>query len=142
MERCRPGPAPRAPMRRVWLWLAGSALGVAVLALPDTGSRVFSFSEAHGPSAVDIVGILVLVAAWLPVAALIWRGRRALGRRGCLPAAMAAAGVALLVGTIALNVGPAWVAAVAMLLGAQILVLRAVLAAPSEAGGASGNDAK
>ena len=128
MDRCRPGPAPPAPMRRVWLWLAGSALGVAVLALPDTGPRVFSFSEAHGPSAVDVVGIMVLVGAWLPVAALIWSGRRTLGRRGCLPAVMAATGVALLVVTIALNLGPAWMAAVAILLGAQILVLRALLA--------------
>ena len=55
---------------------------------------------------------------------------------------MAAAGVALLVVTIALNLGPAWVAAVAILLGAQILVLRAVLAAPNEASGASANDAR
>ena len=142
MDRCRPRPAPRAPVRRLWLWLVGSAVGVAVLAVPDTGPRVFSFSEAHGPSVVDVVGILVLVGVWLPVAALIWSGRRALGRRGCLPAVMAAAGVAMLVVTIALDLGPAWVAAVAILLGAQVLVLRAVLVAPNEAGEASANDAR
>ena len=44
--------------------------------------------------------------------------------------------------TIALNLGPAWVAAAVILLGAQILVLRAVLAAPNEVGKASANGAE
>ena len=113
-----------------------------MLAQPDTGPRVVSFSEAHGPSAVDVVGIAVLAAAWIPVAALIWSGRRALGGRGRLPAVMAAAGVILLVVTIALDLGLAWVAAVALLVCAQILVLRAVWAAPNDGGGTSAIDAE
>jgi hypothetical protein len=123
--------AQRAPWRRVWLWLAGSTVGVAVLALPDTGPRVFSFSEAHGPSVVDVVGIAILVGAWLPIAALLWRERRALGRRGRLPAVIATAGVTLLVVSIAWDVGLAWVPAVALLVWAQVLVLRAVVSGSS-----------
>jgi hypothetical protein len=117
---------------RIWLWVAGSALGVAVLLLPDTGPRVFSFSETHGPSAVDVIGMSILVGAWLPTAALIWTGRRRLGSRGRQVGVLAAVGVGLLVATIAWDLGLAWVAAVALLLGAQVIALRAVLATPND----------
>jgi hypothetical protein len=138
----RRGQTPSAPVRRIWLWVAGSALGVAVLVLPDAGPRVFSFSETHGPSAVDVVGMGILVGAWLPTAALIWTGRRTLGGRGRLPAVLAAVGVALLVVTIAWDLGLAWVAAVAILLSAQVIALWAVLHTPNDTGGVSAVDAR
>jgi hypothetical protein len=122
-----------AAKRRICLWVVGSALGVAVLVLPDTGPRVFSFSESHGPSAVDAVGMSILVAAWLPIAALIWTSRNRLGDRGRLLGIAAAVGVGLLVATIAWDLGHAWVAAIAILVGAQVIALRAVLA-PSTTG--------
>ena len=113
------------------LWVAGSALGVAVLLLPDTGPRVFSFSETHGPSAVDVIGMSILVGAWFPTAALIWTGRSRLGSRGRLLGVVAAVGVGLLVATIAWDLAHAWVAAVVLLVGAQVIALRAMLATPN-----------
>lgn len=117
--------------RRIWLWVAGSALGVAVLVVPDTGPRVFSFSETHGPSAVDVVGISILVGAWLPTVALIWTGRSRLGSRGGRLGVVAVVGVGLLVATIAWDLGHAWVVAVAFLVGAQVIALRTMLAPPN-----------
>ena len=110
-----------------------------MLLLPDTGPRVFSFSETHGPSAVDVIGMSVLVGAWLPTAALIWSGRRRLGSRGRLLGVLAAVGVGLLVATIAWDLGHAWVAAVALLLGVQVIALRALLATPNRTGEVSAN---
>ena len=105
-----------------------------MLLLPDTGPRVFSFSETHGPSAVDVIGMSVLVGVWLPTAALIWSGRRKLGSRGRLLGVLAAVGVGLLVATIAWDLGHAWVAAVALLLGVQVIALRALLTTPNRTG--------
>jgi hypothetical protein len=124
-----------AAKRRICLWVAGSALGVAVLVLPDTGPRVFSFSESHGPSAVDAVGMSILVAAWLPIAALIWTGRSRLGDRGRLLGVVTALGVAVLLGAIGWDLGKAWGAPVAVLVGAQVIALRAVLAPPNHTSG-------
>jgi hypothetical protein len=110
--------------RRVVLWVVGSAIGVVVLALPDSGPRVVSFSDDHGPSALDVVGIVVLVGAWLPIAGLLWAERRWFttpAGRAC--ALVALTGVVLLVVTIAFDLGPSWVAAVALLVAAQFWAL-------------------
>jgi hypothetical protein len=65
------------------VWLIGSGIGVAIIALPDSDDRVLSLSRTHGPALVDVVGMVVLLAVWLPVPALLWVRRRALtGARG------------------------------------------------------------
>ena len=47
---------------RSWLWWGTlSALGLVTILLPDTGPRLFSLSEAHGPSLIDSVGVLLLL---------------------------------------------------------------------------------
>ncbi len=69
----------------------------------------------------------VLVAAWLPIVAMIWASRRTLGRRGRVAGATAVLGGALLVITIAWDVGHAWLAAVALLVAAHVIALRCVL---------------
>jgi hypothetical protein len=114
-------------MRRVvaW-WLAGSALGAGIVALPDDDDRVLSLSATHGPSAVDLVGTLVLVAAWLPVPATLWRRRDRVPRRTWLAAsALLVVGVVWLVTTIGLDAGWWWLPAVALLVAAQVLLLAA-----------------
>lgn len=116
-------------------WLLGSAVGGLVVALPDSGKRVFSFSETHGPSSIDLVGVVVLVGSWLPFAVLLpslWR----IARRGTAWAAgaLAVLGMVALVVTIGADLGWWWLAAVAMLVAAQLLLLtagrRAIAAVP------------
>ncbi len=116
-------------------WLLGSAVGGLVVALPDSGERVFSFSETHGPSPLDLVGVVVLVGSWLPFAVLLpslWR----IAKRGIAWAAgvLAVLGMVALVVTIGADLGWWWLAAVAMLVAAQLVLLtagwRAVPAGP------------
>lgn len=64
------------PVAALW-WLAWSALGVVVLALPDSGPRLVSLSAAHGPTLQDTVGIVALLVGTGAPWWFIWR-RRAL----------------------------------------------------------------
>jgi hypothetical protein len=88
-----PGPA------RVAALVGVALLGVAVIALPDTGPRVVTFSETHGPSALDAVGVVLLLAAWVPVPVLLVRRRRLIRPGAWRAAAVTAvlAGAALVV---------------------------------------------
>ena len=65
----------------VLVWAVLSAIGAAVVALPDGDNRLFSLSRAHGPSPVDALGALVLIAGWLVFAAALWRRRARIARR-------------------------------------------------------------
>ena len=110
--------------RRVSWWIAGSAVGAAIVALPDSDQRVFSLSRTHGPAPLDLIGVTVLVAGWLPVALvlpMLWRtaGKVASG----LSAALAAAGAAGLATTLAADIGGAWLVAASLLVAAQLVVI-------------------
>jgi hypothetical protein len=112
---------------RLAIWMVGSAIGVAVLALPDTEPRIVSLSNDHGPTALDAVGIVILVGAWLPIAWLLWTERSwcaTAAGRAC--GALAVVGVVLLAVTIAFDLGPGWVAAVVLLVAAQAWALTGV----------------
>lgn len=108
-------------------WFLGSLVGAHVVALPDDDARVFSLSRTHGPSPLDLLGVGVLIAAWLPVAALLWsssaavRGRWAVGTAG-----LGLTGLLLLGITIARDSGREWLLAGALLIGAQLVALGAV----------------
>jgi hypothetical protein len=126
---------------RVAIWAGGSAVGVGILMLPDSGPRVVSFSDAHGPSAVDLVGIAVLVGAWCPIVALLWHRRRALAtRRGRHCGTLAAAGVVGLTLAVGLDLGDWWVVAVITLVIAQAwaLVIVARSGDPGDGAGSVG----
>ena len=113
--------------RRLIVWLVGSVVGVVVVALPDSDDRLFSFSRTHGPSPVDVLGMLVLIAVWLPVAHVLWLRRRAFhGRSAGLVAVLAVAGTLGLATTVGFDLGPVYLAAVALLVGAHMLALRVV----------------
>ena len=60
----------------VW-WLGWSAAGVAAIAVPDQ-DRVLTFSGAHGPGVLDLVGTVALLIGALGPWIYLWRGRAAL----------------------------------------------------------------
>jgi hypothetical protein len=41
-----------------------STTGLGTILMPDTGPRLFSLSEGHGPTLVDVIGVVLLVAGW------------------------------------------------------------------------------
>ena len=113
--------------KRLAVWAIGSAVGAAILALPDANDRVFSLSETHGPSPVDLVGLVIVVAAWVPIAGVIWVRRKSLTGPGAWTAfVLTAVGVAMLVVTIGFDLGPIYLAAVGLMLTAQFLALRVI----------------
>jgi hypothetical protein len=121
------------------VWVVGSAVGVAVLAIRDGGPRVVSLSAEHGPTAVDVVGIAALVGAWLPIAWLLWSRRSWIGTasgRAC--AAVAVVGVVVLVVTVAFDLGTVWAVAVLLMVAAQVWALT-VIARASVSPDASAN---
>jgi hypothetical protein len=117
----------RSARIRLATWLSGSAVGAAVIALPDSDDRVLSFSRTHGPSLIDAIGMVILVLVWLPVVALLWSQRALLrGRAARLAALLAVVGTALLAIAIGFDLGPVWVAPVALLVGAQVLAVAVI----------------
>lgn len=89
-----------ACMKRPWIWWATlSAVGVATIAIPDTGPPLFSISQIHGPSLLDTIGIGLLVAGWAVLDVATWRRRRRLplSPRALTTIAVVAAGAAGLV---------------------------------------------
>jgi hypothetical protein len=80
---------------RSWLsWGILSALGLVAILLPDTDRRLFSLSEGHGPSLIDGVGVMFLVAGWAALDIGTWRRRRGLSLRRDLFVLMSTAGIA------------------------------------------------
>jgi hypothetical protein len=116
----------RSFVRRTLWWLVGSAVGAVVVALPDPDNRVFSLSRTHGPSPLDLVGVVILIGCWLPVAAMLprlWRAvPRATARLAAILALVGALGLTL---TIGADLGGTWLIAVAALVTAQIVLIAA-----------------
>lgn len=120
-------PSPLRVRRAATTWAAGSAVGAAVVALPDAGPRVVSLSRTHGPSLLDSAGILLLLVAWVPVLAVLWAGRAVLaGHPGVVPAVLAAVGAVVLVASVVADTGAEWVLGAVLLVAAQGLALAAV----------------
>jgi hypothetical protein len=62
---------------RSWIvWGILTATGLVVLVIPDSGPRLISLSDLHGPSLVDTLGIVALVAGWIVLDLATWRRRR------------------------------------------------------------------
>lgn len=102
------------------LWIVGSVVGAAIVALPDSGERIFSLSRTHGPSPLDLLGVAVLVGSWLPSAVVLpflWRAAGDVPAR--LSVALVVVGAAGLAITIAADMGWVWLIAAAMLVAAR-----------------------
>lgn len=109
----------------VWIvWASANAVGIALVALPDTGPRIVSFSQAHGPSILDAAGSLLAIAGWACLEAAIWRRRERLRElpweTRALAGGLIVAGVAILIPTIAFSLGAWWVLGVAVLVSVQL----------------------
>jgi hypothetical protein len=105
-------------------------VGGLLVGLPDTGPRLFSFSRTHGPSALDALGSVLLLVGWIVLdAAVIGRrdALRRLGRRWLIGAAiLLAVGIAVLIPTIAFDLGAWWIIGVVILAGTQLTIAVAV----------------
>lgn len=103
--------------------VALAVAGLVIVSLPDSDARLFSFSDTHGPSALDAVGVVLLLAAWLPLPVVLVRHRRLVP-----PAVWAAAGAvsagagALLVTSIRTDAAWWW-APVVVLVAVQIALV-------------------
>ncbi len=90
--------------RAVVIWLTAMALGALLVAvLPENwfgGGALFRFSDRHGPSAADAVGLVVVFAGWLVYLHALWSRRRNLKPRWAA-IALAGGAAAALVGCIA-----------------------------------------
>jgi hypothetical protein len=107
-------------------WLVGSAIGGFIVALPDADDRVFSFSQTHGPSPLDLVGVVVLVVAWSPVAVLLPSLWRSVSRGAAwFAGVLSVVGTTALLLTIGADLGWWWLAAVVILVVAQLVLLTA-----------------
>ena len=119
--------------RRLIVWLVGSVVGVAIVALPDSDDRLFSLSRTHGPSPVDVLGMLVLLAAWIPIPAALWRRRQAIhGGAAVAITVLAVAGVVGLTVAVGFDLGPLYLVPVLVLVVAQLLALRVVAGSGSD----------
>lgn len=111
--------------RRGWaLWGLLSTVGAVLVALPDDGDRLVSFSRTHGPAALDAVGAGVLVLAWSLLWVGVWRRRDRLPRRGTWWAgagAVLACGGVVLVWSVLGDHGAWWVLGAGAVAGVQLL---------------------
>ncbi len=107
-------------------WAACSALGAAVVALPDSGPRLFSFSRAHGPSAVDAVGAAVMLAGWAVFVGALWRRRGFVRRAATGPLVLAGFALGLGAGLVVASAGADyaywWAIGAGILVAAQVLL--------------------
>ena len=116
---------------RLLVALALIAVGAAVVALPDSGRRLISLSEAHGPSALDALGIAILLAGWLVAARELWARRHAVlrraGRRGTAVASFATGlGSGLLVASVFGDFAWWWAIGAALLAAVQVAAFLAL----------------
>jgi hypothetical protein len=102
----------------VW-WLAWSVVGVALIALPDTGPRLITFSGAHGPGLLDIAGIVLLLVGNAGFWRYLWRGREAFSPLPPLWAFIAGLGAGLVIASVAGDFGAWWAVGAALLLAVQ-----------------------
>lgn len=109
-------------VRGALLWLAASAVGAVIVALPDQGRRLISLSDTHGPSWLDAVGIVFLVAGWGVFVSVLWRARERIRHRLVL-AAVAVVGAAVLAWSISQDAGAWWVVGVALLAFVQLVAV-------------------
>jgi hypothetical protein len=119
-------------------WGILSALGLVAILLPDTDRRLFSLSEGHGPSLIDGLGVLLLVAGWAALDIGTWRRRRGLSLRRDVLVLISTAGIAaiaLVIWSVLGDHGSWWIVGAVVLAAIQLAVaVAATFAERSSAG--------
>jgi hypothetical protein len=102
--------------------IAGVTAGIGIVALPDSGRRLFSLSAEHGPSFVDAVGIMLLIAGWLALLASAPRGEALqwLREHRGFVGFIAGGGTGLLVASVTSDFGWWWLVGAGLLAGIQV----------------------
>jgi hypothetical protein len=111
--------------RSWWSWGILSASGLVAILLPDTDRRLFSLSEGHGPSLIDGIGVLLLVAGWVVLDIATWRRRHRLSLRREILVLLAAAGIAgsaLVLWSVLGDHGAWWIVGAVLLAVIQLTV--------------------
>ena len=62
-------------MKRIfWIYFALLLFGLIVLAWPEENDlMMLQFSETHGPSKMDLAGILIIMMGYLPMVKEVWK---------------------------------------------------------------------
>jgi hypothetical protein len=62
-------------MKRIfWIYFALVILGLIVLAWPEENDvMMIQFSETHGPSKIDLAGILIIMMGYMPMLREVWK---------------------------------------------------------------------
>jgi len=62
-------------MKRIfWIYFALLILGLLVLAWPEENEvMMIQFSETHGPSKVDLAGIIIIMMGYIPMLKEVWK---------------------------------------------------------------------
>lgn len=112
------------------LWAVTSVIGVGVVAIPDEGPPMFSLSDGHGPSAVDMLGVALILIGWTAFVRGLWSMRSIVEHR-LLWGVIAVAGVVLVVWSVGTDTGSWWVLGAGVLVAVQVAVAVSALAASS-----------
>jgi hypothetical protein len=62
-------------MKRIfWVYCSLLSLGLIVLAWPEQNDlMMIQFSETHGPSKMDVAGILIIMMGYVPMIKEVWK---------------------------------------------------------------------
>ena len=61
-----------------WVVLLILIVGIVIVVLPDSDSRIFNLNKDHGPSVQDTIGLILIISGWLWVVLRIINNRRLL----------------------------------------------------------------
>lgn len=115
------------------VWLVSTLIGGVIVALPDDGQPLVSFSDAHGPSLLDAAGIALAVGGWLVFITAFYRRRSSFqsrlssSRRMIVASFIIGLGAGLILASVVNDFTGWWVIGAAMLVCVQLWLARLVM---------------
>jgi len=65
-------------MNKSWFLLLLILVGIIIIALPDSGDRLFSISKEHGPSRQDGIGLVLILIPYMMLVMQVWKKKEKL----------------------------------------------------------------